>query len=275
MSNEIKCHVLILGPSKDVEAFTTNFEREQFNAHVPIPVGAQPKAECDEIYLSRQLGIEHWGTRFIYPHPGVSTLRGGETALIQNELHLIEREGYEHYVPPTHGDAVALITFTVPSDPPSLWAEQVISQYHDRGLMFMIRWWDMENYHRCTVCGALDGICLRAGAFWSVSGGASDPKADAALWWGKAQCHCRGFHDSRKIGADDYCHDDSAIVAQTAFEDGADSIRIVATSKTGKRSMLRVCVPAGGAAALVREINEMNTVFGGPDMEGSLGKRGL
>src|ERR1039457_626953 len=66
MSNEIKCHVLMWGPSKDVEAFTTNFEREQFNAHVPIPVDAQPKAECDEIYLSRQLGIEHWGTRFIY-----------------------------------------------------------------------------------------------------------------------------------------------------------------------------------------------------------------
>lgn len=273
MSNALKCHVLTWGQPKDVEAFTTSFEREQFNAHVPIPVGDQPTADCDESYSSRHPEVKYWGTRFIYPYPRLVTT--SESAVIQRELSLVEREGYELYASPTPGDSVALITFTVPSDPPSLWANRVINQYRDLGLTFMIRWWDLDNYHRCLVCGALDGICLRAGAFWSVSGVAADANSRAAFWWGKTPCRCGDMQESRQIGDDDFCENDRAIVAHTAFEDDADSIRIITTTKTGKRFMVRVGVPAGEAAAVVGEINEINAVLGGPGINGCPGTSGL
>lgn len=124
MSNEIKCHVLVYGPPPAVVAFTDEFEHKQFQAHVPIAADARPKRECDPIYLSRRLAEEHWGSRFIYERPGVSIFRG-PSATIENELHRINQEGYELYRTPTADESVALITFTVPTDPPALWAESV------------------------------------------------------------------------------------------------------------------------------------------------------
>ncbi len=124
MSNEIKCHVLAYGPPPAVAAFTDEFEREQFFAHVPIAADAQPQEECEAIYLSRRLAEEHWGSRFIYPRPGVSIFRG-TSATVENELHRINQERYELHRTPTADESVALITFTVPTDPPALWAESV------------------------------------------------------------------------------------------------------------------------------------------------------
>ncbi len=269
MSNEMKCHVLVYGPPPAIMAFTDDFEREQFQAHVPIAADAQPQNECDPIYLSRILAEEHWGSRFIYP-PGVSIFRGPSTT-IESELQRIKQEGYERYRPPTADESVALITFTVPTDPPSRWADQVINRYYDRGLMFVLRWWDMENYHRCVACGALDGICLRAGAIWSVPG-----DDHAASWCGRTSCPCPesdamgerlgglpfgGLQPARAIGGNDL-DDDDTIVAMTAFVDGP-AVRIVSTWKTGKRTMIRSMTTPGDADSLVHRINSMNIAIDG------------
>jgi hypothetical protein len=253
MSNELKCYALVYGPEGAVADFAGKFARDQFHAHLPIPADAEPKTPCEPIYKSRRLAEEHWGSRFIYPHPGVSIHRG-DSPLIERELRSIEQECYERYQPPSAGDAVALITFTVPTDPPALWTESVIQHYYDHGLKFTFRWWDMENYHRCVQCGALDGICLRAGAFWSVPS-----EEHTAYWYGEMRCHCSGdLQETRATGDNDF-DDDDAIVSLTAFVDGP-ALRIISTWKTGKRTMVRVGMP-GDVDRIIREIREMNHVL--------------
>lgn len=257
MSNELKCHVLIYGEPHAVATFVDEFELEQFQAHVPIAADAQPQEECEPIYLSRRLAEEHWGSRFIYPQPGVSIFRGVD-ATIENELQRIKEEGYELYRPLAADESVALITFTVPTDPPLLWADAVINRYYDRGLMFVFRWWDRDNYHRCVACGALDGICLRAGAFWSVPG-----DDHAAEWWGRTSCPCSGSDalstPSRGIGVNDFV-DDDAIVSTTAFVDGP-GVRIISTWRTGKRTMTRYMTVPGDASRVIDNINAMNVAL--------------
>jgi hypothetical protein len=194
----------------------------------------------------------------------------GDSSTVENELSLIKQEGYELYRPPTTNESVALITFTVPADPPSLWADQVINRYYECGLMFILRWWDMENYHRCVDCGALDGICLRAGALWSVPG-----EDHAASWYGKSHCYCPGTYppgaclaglpsgelqETRNIGENDF-GDDATVVSMTAFADGPGVIRIVSTGKTGKRTMTRVVTPPEYVEEFVRDINTRNIVL--------------
>jgi hypothetical protein len=256
VSNEIKCHVLVYGPPSAVVAFTDEFERDKFQAHVPIAPDAQPQEPCGAGYVSRRLAEEHWGSRFIYPRPGVTVYRGSSPT-IEDELRFISQEGYELHTSPSPSDAVALIAFTVPTDPPALWAESVIRHYYDHGLMFIVRWWDMENYHRCVDCGALDGICLRVGAFWSVPS-----KDHAAYWYGKTGCHCSGgFQMTRKIGGNDF-NDDDAIASMTAFVDGP-AVRIVSTGKTGKRFMQRFMTLPRDANRLVDDINSKNIALDG------------
>src|SRR5712692_9286355 len=116
MSNELKSHVLTYGPANILAAYTDEFERDQFQAHLRIAADARPKKPCDPEYVSRRLAEEHWGSRFIYARPGVS-VQLGNSLMVENELRFIEQETYERYQPPNPSDAVALITFTVPSDP--------------------------------------------------------------------------------------------------------------------------------------------------------------
>ena len=251
MSNELKCHVLTYGPGSEVATFTDEFERDRLQAHLPIAPDAEPRTPCEPIYRSRRLAEEHWGTRFIYDHPGVSIQRG-LSPIIESELRRIEQERYEGYHLPNPGDAVALITFTVPTDPPALWADHVIRHHYERGLRFMFRWWDQDNYHRCVRCGALDGICLRAGAFWSIDGG-----DHSACWYGETRCHCSGECHTRVPGAE---ADDDAMVSMTAFVDGP-AIRVVSTFRTGRRSMMRLGAMAGDADRVIQDINSMNQVL--------------
>ena len=256
MSNELKCNILICGPENEVAAFTGEFAREQFQAHLPIPANAEPRKACEPIYKSRRLAEEHWGTRFIYePRQGISIHRG-LSPLVERELRRIEQERYEDYRPPNpNDDAVALIAFGVPTDPPALWADHVIRQHHECGLRFMFRWRDQDNYHRCVRCGALDGICLRAGAFWSIDGG-----DHSACWYGETRCPCSGQHSVRVPAAEG---DDDAMVSMTAFVDGS-AIRVVSTFRTGRRSTLRLGIRHGDPVCTVQEINAMNHVLSSP-----------
>ena len=115
----------------------------------------------------------------------------------------------------------------------------------------------MENYHRCVTCGALDGICLRVGAFWSVSS-----NDHAAYWYGKTGCHCSAcFPKIREIGGNDF-DDDHAIVSITAFVDGP-AVRIVSTFKTGKRFTRRLMTTPEQANRLVDDINSVNIALDG------------
>jgi hypothetical protein len=252
MSNELKCCVLVHGPENEVAAFTGEFARDQFQAHLPIPADAEPQKSCEPIYKSRRLAEEHWGTRFIYqPRPGIS-IHLGVPPIVENQLRRIAQERYEGYRLPNPDDGVALITFTVPTDPPALWADHVIRRHYERGLRFMFRWWDQDNYHRCVRCGALDGICLRAGAFWSIDGG-----DHSACWYGENRCHCSGECNTRVPGAE---ADDDAMVSMTAFVDDP-AIRVVSTFRTGRRSMMRLEAMVGDADRVIQEINCINHVL--------------
>jgi hypothetical protein len=198
------------------------------------------------------LAEEHWGTRFIYqPRPGISIHRG-LSPIIESELRRIAQESYDGYRPPnSDDDAIALITFGVPTDPPARWADHVIRHHYEQGLRFMVRWWDQDNYHRCVRCGALDGICLRAGAFWSIDGG-----DHSTYWCGETRCPCSGECNTRVPGAE---ADDDAMVSMTAFVDGP-TIRVVSTFRTGRRSMMRFAAKPESADRdrTAQEINAIN-----------------
>ena len=251
MSNEMKCNVLIHGPENEVAAFTGEFARDQFQAHLPIPPNAEPRTSCEPLFKSRRLAQEYWGTRFIYqPRPGISILRG-VPPIVEHELRRIEQENYEGYrLPNPDNDAIALITFGVPTDPPARWADHVIRNYFEHGLRFMFRWWDQDNYHRCQRCGALDGICLRAGAFWSIEDG-----DHSTYWCGETRCLCSGEH----VRVPRTKADDEAMVSMTAFVDGS-AIRVVSTHRTGRRVMVRYGAKPQSADRdqIAQEINDRN-----------------
>jgi len=197
------------------------------------------------------LAEEYWGTGFIYqPRPGISIHRG-VPSIVEHELRQIEQENYEGYrLPNPDTDAIALITFGVPTDPPARWAAHVIREHFERGLRFMIRWWDQDNYHRCVRCGALDGICLRAGAFWSIDDG-----DHSAYWCGETRCPC----SEEQTHVPKTKADDDAMVSMTAFVDGS-AIRVISTFRTGRRVMVRYGANPESAdrQRMAQEINAIN-----------------
>jgi hypothetical protein len=257
MSNEINCNLLEAGPHEPVMDFTKTFTREGFNGHVQIPPGAQPREQCDPFYRSRQLGIDWWGARFMYANPGI---RLQTQEQIQEILRDIAREGYEQYVLPAPPSSILSLTFTTPSDPPSLWIKKVIGQQYDAGLKFMFRWRDLDNYWRCAECCAVEGFCTRVGAYWSVDAG-PDPKfPHVASWYGRNPCKCQKKTERRSIwdGSKDnldYGNNDE-ICSVTAIHEGNNVIRATSTLLTGIRTMTRIVVqgdPDKGVIDMNRE----------------------
>jgi hypothetical protein len=237
MSNEIQCNFLGYGPIEPHSNFVSGFKRADFLADVPIAGRKQD---------DRGQRTEAHGTRFIYPRPGV---RWQEARESQETVEDIEREGYEGYVPPKIGtgdQALFSLTFTCPSDPPSLWAMEVIEKYYAHGMRFMFRWWDLDNYWRCIQCNALDGICTRVGAFWSVAAGSVPARPGfkhVASWYGRNPCKCQAKTDRRAMwdGSNDNLDYDPEheICSITAMHEGDNNIRIVSTGITGVRHMTR------------------------------------
>jgi hypothetical protein len=184
MSNNISNRILVWGPTAEVNGFVDAFLRNGFNGHVPIPTDAEPRERCDEHYRSRQLAIERWGTRFMYPGVTLSTQSAGvvvnstETTnqdrfhkladglSVRDALAQLAAEGFEEYNPPSVEATIASISFDTPSDPPSKWIASCVDSLHSCGLRFALQWWDDDNLCPCLTC---DGkvLCLRRGAFWS------------------------------------------------------------------------------------------------------------
>jgi hypothetical protein len=234
MSNEIHCTVLGYGPVEPLDNFLTGFERAEFLADVPIP----GRKEDD-----REQRTKAHGTRFIYPRPGIRLQTDIEIAEVLND---ITKEGYEEYVLPASGEQIVSITFTVPSDPPSLWAMEVIEKYYDADLRFICRWWDLDNYWRCIQCNAFDGICTRAKAFWSVATGSVPARPGfkhVASWYGRNPCKCQAKTERRGMwdGSNDNPDYDPnrEICSITAMHEGDNNIRLVGTGITGVRYMTR------------------------------------
>jgi hypothetical protein len=250
MSNEIQCNLLVYGPVEPSSTFTTKFKRDELLADVPIQAG-----EPDD----RKRRQAAHGTRCIYPNPGIRLQTQDE---IQEILRNIAREGYENYVPPTSHDKVVSLTFTTPSDPPGRWIATVIDKHFDSGLSFMLRWQELDNYHRCVTCGAFDGFCTRVGAFWSVADGWWEDRMrykHVASWWGRNPCKCEKRLDYRPIWKaeqeDDYAPGARELCSIAAVHETGRTIRVISTNTTGIRTMTRQVVcrsdrqPATEAAA--------------------------
>ena len=260
MSNEIYCNLLGYGPVEPISDFTRNFKRAELLADVPIQAGAPD---------DRQRQTKAHGTRFIYPKPGVRQHTDVESVEILKD---IEREGYEGYVPPIAGEQLVSLTFTCPSDPPSLWAIEVIEKYYDADVRFVCRWWDLDNYWRCIQCNALDGICTRAGAFWSVASGSVPARPGfkhVASRYGRNPCKCQAKTDRRAMwdGSNDNPDYDAnrEMCSITAMHEGDNNIRIVSTGITGVRYMTRQHYIGPSADQAVIEMNRDR--MSGPTMK--------
>jgi hypothetical protein len=260
MSNEIYCNLLGYGPVEPISDFTRNFKRAELLADVPIPTGGPD---------DRERRTKAHGTRFIYPKPGIRLQTDVEIVEILKD---IEREGYEGYIPPSTGEQIVSLTFTCPSDPPSLWAIEVIEKHYDADLRFVCRWWDLDNYWRCIQCNALDGICTRVGAFWSVAAGSVPARPGfkhVASWYGRNPCKCQAKTDRRAMwdGSNDNPDYDAnrEMCSITAMHEGDNNIRIVSTGITGVRYMTRQHYIGPSADQAVIEMNRDR--MSGPTMK--------
>ena len=265
MSNEIHCSLLGYGRVEPMANFKTSFTRYEFLADVPIPTGGPD---------DRERRTKAHGTRFIYPKPGIRLQTDVEIVEILKD---IEREGYEGYIPPSTGEQIVSLTFTCPSDPPSLWAIEVIEKHYDADLRFVCRWWDLDNYWRCIQCNALDGICTRVGAFWSVAAGSVPARPGfkhVASWYGRNPCKCQAKTDRRAMwdGSNDNPDYDAnrEMCSITAMHEGDNNIRIVSTGITGVRYMTRQHYIGPSADQAVIEMNRDR--ISGPTMKEQKGQ---